>query len=228
MRHLLFSLAILASCTKAGGAQESPPTKEPGLAPITPLPQPPAKAATVELTSVTLADDCGGAPPWQAPAIATPPALKAAAKADPTRREQQDRNEWAAGVSGSAMSRAKRRCEQTSMQLAIVTTSATSIRVKSVELFDASGKSLGTLAPSKPTRWDDATSVYATWDEKLAAGTTSHVSYVLAQPDWESIGDRWNKTFTLKAVVSVGGIDAAAQKDVTLSAPTSLPPNVRT
>ena len=70
--------------------------------------------------------------------------------------------------------------------------------------------------------------MYEAWDEMLAANTTANVSYVLAQPDWARIGDRWNRTYTLKTVVSIGGVDRTASKEVTLSAPTSLPPNVKT
>ncbi len=124
--------------------------------------------------------------------------------------------------------RAKRRCEQTSMQLAINAGDASRISVKSVELFDETGKSLGTLTASKPTRWSDANGVYEAWDESVGTGSTSSVSYVLTQPRWDQIGDRWNRTYTLKTVLSVGGVDQAAQKTVTLDAETSLPPNVKT
>jgi len=217
MRRLLFSLVALTSCTKAGAPQESPPptATEPALAPIATRPPPAQATAKVELTSVTLADDCGGTAPSQGPAVPAPA---------PKASSQQ---QGAAGVAPS-MSRAKRRCEQTSMQLSVVAPAATTIGVKSVELFDQAGKSLGMLAASKPTRWDEAASMYAAWDEKLAAGATSNVSYVLEQPKWDAIPDRWNTTFTLKAVVSVDGVDATTQKTVVLSAPTSLPPNVKT
>lgn len=56
----------------------------------------------------------------------------------------------------------------------------------------------------------------------------TNASYVLAQPAWATIGDRWNKTFTLKVVVTIGGVDSPAQKSITLSAPAALPANVRT
>jgi hypothetical protein len=69
---------------------------------------------------------------------------------------------------------------------------------------------------------------YEPWDEAVTAGSTSSVSYVLTQPKWDQIGNRWNKTFTLKTVVSVGGATQTAQRTVTLTAPTSLPPNVKT
>ena len=223
MRRLLFSLAVLAGCTKSGPAQESPPVTnpEPAVAPVTKPPAAPAaKTGSVDLLSVTLADDCGGTPPWQAPAPAAPAAPAApgpAAKRSTSPADQAPR-----------ASMAKRRCEQTSMQLSVVAGDAASISVKSVELFDDAGTSIGKLTASHPTRWDEATSAYAAWDEKLPAGATSSVSYALSRPNWDSIGDRWNKTYTLKTVVSVGGVDASAEKTVTLTAPTALPPNVKT
>ena len=217
-------LALLLVVVAAGCAHEAigneAPTPQPSVAPAPTRPAP--KPAThVELTAVTLADDCGGTPPWSAPvkiakaeAAESEPAAKAKAKSDS-----------AAPMNGA---RAKRRCEQTSMQLAIIAGDASNMRVKSVELFDESGSSLGTLTASKPTLWSDANGRYETWDETVAAGSTSSVSYVLSQPKWDQIGNRWNRTYTLKAVLSVGGVDQSTQKDVTLSAPTSLPPNVKT
>jgi hypothetical protein len=187
------------------------------MAPVTPAPTPaPPKPSTrIELTAVTLADDCGGMPPSSAP-------VKSEQKSATLLKTKGKRDAAYAGA------RAERRCEQTSMQLAIIAGDASKIQVKSVELFDETGKSLGTLTASKPTRWSDASSTYEAWDEMVAAGSTSSVSYVLAQPKWDQIGNRWNRTYTLKTVLTVGGVDQSAQKDVTLSAPTSLPPNVKT
>lgn len=209
IRGLLFTVAVLAGCTKASAEQEAParpPAPAPAVGPrwATPPPSNPAKPAPVriELTAVTLADDCGGT----APATKAKSALKADARSGAQRR----------------------RCEQTSMQLSITADGASRIKVKSVELFDDSGKSLGKLTPRTPTRWSVDRSMYEAWDETVSANSTTSVSYVLAQPDWNRIGNRWNRTYTLKTVVSIGGVDRVAQKDVMLSAPTSLPPNVKT
>lgn len=209
IRGLLFTVAVLAGCTKASAEQEAParpPAPAVGPRWSTPPPAKPVKAAParIELTAVTLADDCGGTAPANAPKA------KSALKAD------------------SAGARARRRCEQTSMQLSITAAGASRIKVKSVELFDDTGKSLGKLAPSTPTRWSVDASMYEAWDETVPANSTTSVSYVLQQPDWDRIGNRWNRTYTLKTVVSIGGVDRTAQKEVTLSAPTSLPPNVKT
>lgn len=171
--------------------------------------QPPAKpavakvAAQIALTSVTLADDCGLTPP--------------------SRRKQDAERADSTRSRGAAA----RRCEQSSMQLAITANGSSKIKVKSVTLLDESGKSLGTLTASTPTRWSDTTSIYEAWDERTASGTT-RVSYQLSQPAWNRIADRWNRAFTVQAVVSIGGVDQVATKTVTLTAQTSLPPNVRT
>ena len=114
------------------------------------------------------------------------------------------------------------------MQLAITASAASRIRIKSVKLYDEKGALVATLRASKPTRWSTTSATYETWNESISAAGTTNASYVLTRPDWDRVTDRWNKTFTLKTVISVGGVDQAAQKDVTLSAPTSLPPNVRT
>lgn len=199
---VLFALVLAAGCTRASDAAPEK-TPAPKVAP-----KPPKPTTRVELTAVTLADDCGGTTPMGPPAKAiVKPGKANKAKAD---------------------SRARRRCEQTSMQLAITAADAARLHVKSVELFDESGKSLGTLTATKPTRWSETTGIYEAWDESFAASTTLSVSYVLSQPNWDSVANRWNKTFTLKTVLSVGGVDQTAQKDVTLTAPTSLPPNVKT
>ena len=123
-----------------------------------------------------------------------------------------------------------RRCEQTSMQLSVTVFEKTTIAVKSVELFDDTGKSLGALSASKPTVWSLANSTYEAWDQTAVPGPESSVSYVLSQPAWGSIGDRWNRTFTLKTVITVGGKDIPQEKSVqlNLSAHTSLPPGVKT
>jgi hypothetical protein len=222
MRHYVLLSLVLAACTRAGDPPSAEqPSQPPAVAPIpktTAAPKP-AAATRVELSSVTLADDCGGISPYSPPAkTAVTVDEDSASKA----KSKQKRD------SQSAPSLAKRRCEQTSMQLNIFAGDASSLRVKSVELFDEAGKSLGTLTASKPTRWSSTTMTYEGWDEAFTAGAESNVSYVLSQPKWDHIADRWNKTYTLKTVLSVGGIDQTAQKDVTLTAPTSLPPNVKT
>lgn len=225
MRALMLVIA-LGACTKAGGGSE--PTSQPpttGVAPNTP-PVATAGKVSVVMTAATLADDCGGTPPWGAPPpvpVTPPPAVK-------DRSAKQDRaSEEDADTSKSKSTIARRRCEQTSMQLAVVSKGGapTQVHIKKVELFDPSGTSLGELVASKPTRWSDK-GTYEAWDETIGADQTLSVSYVLAQPNWDSVKDRWNKTYTVKAVVTVGSGDQAVQADVEVRAPTILPPNVKT
>ena len=223
MRHLALLFVVLAGCAHEPTGTEAPTTAasaKPGVAAPKPVPTTtaPKPATRIELTSVTLADDCGGAPPWSPPVRIA----KAEAKSD------EDVGPQTKAKGDMKGARAKRRCEQTSMQLAILAGDAANVQVKSVELFDEAGKSLGVLTASKPTRWSDASGTYEAWDETVAASSTSNVSYVLSQPAWDQIGDRWNRTYTLRTVLSTGGVDQTAQKEVTLSAPTSLPPNVKT
>lgn len=211
MRQLLVMLVAVAGCTKADPEPTAAPAPKtaPGVAfaqppPTTPPSQPKAALdVKVELTAVTLADDCGGGRPGDGV---------------PNLRNR--------GATRADM--AQRRCEQTSMQLAITASAAAKIQIKSVQLLDESGASLGTLTASAPTRWSSATSTYDAWDETLAPNAAVGVRYVLQQPNWSAIGNRWNRTFTVKTVVSIGGVDRAAQKSVTLRAPATLPPNVRT
>jgi hypothetical protein len=227
MRRLALLFVLVAGCEQSAKepAPAPAPKTQPGVAQpeATPVPvaPPPKQATTVELTAVTLADDCGGTPPWRAP-------VKAEASHDDETRSASPTKAKSKADSANFKGAQARRCEQTSMQLAITAGDASTIQVKSVELFDEGGTSLGMLTASKPTRWSDASSTYEPWDEAVTAGSTSSVSYVLTQPKWDQIGNRWNKTFTLKTVVSVGGATQTAQRTVTLTAPTSLPPNVKT
>jgi len=69
---------------------------------------------------------------------------------------------------------------------------------------------------------------YTAWDQKIAPGQELSVSYALSQPPWGAVTERWNRTYVLKAVVTVGGGERSVQRDVHVAAPTMLPPNVRT
>lgn len=224
--HLALLLVGVLGCSKAGtaGEAERPPTTQPTqpaiAPPAPPAPPAPAAAVTVEMTAATLADDCGGAPPYE------PPAAPSAKPAKVLKSElKSDQSSGAA-----ARMKAKRRCEQTSMQLAVTAVAGgapTKLAVKKVELYDETGALVGALTASSPTVWSDA-GQYQPWDETIAPAAQLAVSYVLTQPNWAGVANRWNKTYTLKAVISVGGTDQAVQHDVPVEAPTSLPPGVKT
>lgn len=201
IKHLMFVLA-LSACTKASTANETPTNTDRGAAPKT--------KATVTLTAVTFADDCGGTAPHSPPlqtASATAPA-EAPARAAPAQDSIA----------------ARRRCEQTSMQLAVAAASDTQVHIKSVEVFDESGKALGTLTASKPTRWMDGPAAYEAWDEKVVAGQTTRASYVLSQPAFINRWDERDRTYTVKVVASVGGVDQPLQTTVMIVAqPPAVP-----
>lgn len=214
-------LVGLLACTKAGPTQDSvePPPREPTFAqpPEAKLPPPArAPAVTVAMTAATLADDCGG--------VAPAPSAPAAA---PRKQSEARRDE----SSGASRARAeKRACDQSSMQLSVIApagTTASQLTVKKVELFDDKGALIGELTPRAPTAWaQDGT--YKAWDQQVAAGQELSVSYALSQPPWGQVTERWNRTYVLKAVITVGGADRSVQRDVHVTAPAMLPPNVRT
>jgi len=165
----------------------------------------PKAKATVTLTSVAFADDCGGTPPSDAPVQAAapakiaPPATVVPSKPGVAAQEPAD--------SGS-----RRRCEQTSMQLAVTGVAGIELHIKSVEVFDGD-KSLGTLTVSKPTRWDAAKAAYEPWDEKVIDGSMA-VSYVLSQPAFVDQWDSRDRTYTVKVVASIGDVDEPLKKTV--------------
>lgn len=181
-------------------------------------PQPPIDPTkvSVQLTAVTLGEDCGGT------GIPAPQPVEAAAPA-PKRSAAKPSHGAAAEMS------LQRICQQTSVQLAIVSPASvgpTTIHVKKVELFDDKGNRIGELTTKTPVVWTDG--VYTPWDEKAAASTTLSVSYPTSQPDWSAVGDRANRTFVVKVVVSVGGADQPLEREVYIQGETRLPPGVVT
>jgi len=214
-------LVGLVACTNVNTAQDSgtpPPAPAPTVTatpPITPTPPteptPPTSGnVTVQMTAATLADDCGGPP--------APAKVSAGVKS----------KEMAAGATRGA--RARRACEQSSMQLSVVApagAAASQLAVKQVELFDDKGAKIGDLTARTSSVWD-ADGTYHAWDQNVAPGQELSVSYALSEPPWSRVPDRRSRSYVLKAVITVGGADQSVQRDVTVDAPTILPPNVRT
>ena len=166
--------------------------------------------------AATLADDCGGGPN-------TRPKPRAKAKQKPGMSKSD-------APAKSKAKRAKRRCKQSSIQLAVTApegTASAKLAVKSVELMLADGKSLGMLETRSPSVWSDGDG-YTAWDETVEPGQDLSVSYAVTQPDWSQVDDRRSQTYTMKAVVSVAGADQTLQQNVVLDIPTSLPPGVKT
>jgi hypothetical protein len=217
-----FVLVGVLGCTKSGPGTvdqvapvtPSPPRVEPEGEPDDPAVAV-APAITVQMTAATLADDCGGGP--NTPPEAQP--VKAATKLE--KSDQAPRESKAKG---------KRRCEQSSIQLAIAAPAGAKpaeVAVKSVELSLESGASLGKLEARAPSVWSEEDG-YTPWNQSIEPGQDLSVSYALTQPDWTKVEDRWNQTYTVKAVLSIGGSEETVQQTVAVDAPTSLPPGVKT
>ncbi len=188
------------------------PITTPVTTPTTPETTPPANlpTVTVQMTAATLADDCGG----------PPPASKAKEKSVASMRK----GDTAHGVMG------KRACEQSSMQLSVVAGEGggpTQLGVKKVELFDDKGALIGELTARMPSVWD-ANGVYQAWDQSVAPRQELSVSYALSQPPWDGVPNRRAQTYVLKAVITIGGGEQSVQREVSVAAPTILPPNVKT
>lgn len=214
------AVAVASELESAPAGSRAAPIRTP-VTPATPFP---SDRITVELTAVTLGEDC--APP--APTSPAPaPKKQSEAPLDetaPARKAASD------APHGFAAERARRACEQTSMQFSINAPAglpATQMTVKKVELYDEKGKLVGKLTPRSPTKWT-ADGSYVAWDEKIAPGQLLQASYELSAPDWTKVKERWNKTFTVKAVITVGGADQKLKRDVYVVGETHLPPGVVT
>jgi len=209
MTLLSFALAGLLGCTKAGSTSDPISNPPPGARP------PPAVVAGValQISAATLGEDCGFV-------------------ADPAPTGDRSERKRAAGSESEADmgERAKRACQHSSMQLAVTgapTGAPQTVRVKKVELFDDKGTLIGELAWRDPTVWkQDGT--YGAWDQMVAASQALSVSYQLSAPDWSKVANRWDRSFTLKAVLTVDGADRSVQREVHVDAPVALPPDVET
>ena len=228
---LCLLLALTSGCTKAGSSTDegmgvAPPPKLQG-------------DVIVELSGVTLGDDCGGT----APANPPKPTRTAASDANPTEAASQMAPGRRAPGAPAALAPddcaepdcgggGRYACHQTSIQLALRatgTTAATPIRIKKVELLDAKGVSLGELTATSPTRWSDAGS-YRAWDQSLAANEQAAVSYVVSRPAWHAMeGGEYaqaGKMFQVRVTVLVGAKDRVIEKAAIQ--PTIMPPPMPT
>jgi len=181
-----------------------------------PVPDAKTSPIAVHMTAATLADDCTGPPRGR------PPARKKA-KPQPNRTQ-------AKGDQPKSKSKSKRRCDPSSIQLSVVASKdakASDITIKSVELLLESGSSVGMLQARSPSVWSDEDG-YVAWDQKIEPAQDLSVSYSLSPPDWSGVKNRWDQSYTVKAVVSIAGADQTLEHSVVVATPTSLPPNVKT
>ena len=189
------------------------------LAGCAPVDANPTKDITVELSAVTLGDDCAVVPSNPKPAKPS-----RAAPAAPSVRAPADCDVGGCGHHS--------RCDQTTMQLAIKTPAGskpTTIKIKKVELLDNKGKVLEVLTSKLPSKWDGSSS-YIVWNEQVAAGESVKAMYSLNAPNWNKLTNgRWNahsKTFQLRVTVTIGSESKTVEKQSIT--PTQLPPAVPT
>jgi hypothetical protein len=174
---------------------------------------------SVELASVTLAEDCGGtiAPPKPTTPptrFAKPPPATADAKSE--RAPSLARGSCAGpGQCGPA----RRACEQTSMQIVFNAQSGvrpTTIKIKRVELLDSKGKVLEVLGAHNPKMWSAQSGVYVGWDEALGGNDVIRASYALNAPNWNKhVGGRMHAhahTFQLRVTVTIGNSERTVEK----------------
>jgi hypothetical protein len=206
-RSALLLLGLLG-CTKAGPSSEPITNPSPGA-----KPPPVAPSLAVQITAVTLGDDCGSV------GLPARSATPADAEMDRKRGPGADHDaDW------------QQPCEQTSMQLAVTgapTGDPTKISVKKVELYDDKGTLIGELTSRNPTVWAQ-TGTYGPWDQMVAPAQALSVSYALSAPDWRKAGKRYDRNYTLKAVLTIGSSDRSVQRDVRVDAPAPMPAMVDT
>jgi hypothetical protein len=179
---------------------------------------------TVELSSVTLGDDCNlPAPPPPKTKFAKPPAARADADpdADPPGLSQDRRAPGGGAAHGKCAGPncnvGRRACQQTSMQLALTAQASakqTTIKIKRVELLDSKGKVLQELTASAPSAWTQ--NAYASWDQTLGGGDTVRASYRLSSPNWNKLTNgRMNAhghTFQLRVTITIGNSSRTVEK----------------
>jgi hypothetical protein len=116
------------------------------------------------------------------------------------------------------------------MQLSITSAAGgapSKIAVKKVEVFDDKGALIGEVSAANPMTWSTDGS-YKPWDQAIAPGQELAVTYALSQPAWGAVNNRRTRLYVVKAIVTVDGGDQTVQRDVRISAPSSLPPGVKT
>lgn len=188
---LRLSLLVVVAC----GSSTSVPKQQPPTAD----PKPVAMGAiTVDLASVSLAEDCGTNAKPADPVIA-PPTHR---KPQPPQAPKASQPPGAPASNSGGYHAGERACEQTTMQLSIKAEGAGTISIKRVELLDASGKLVGTLTPRSPSTWTGGD--YQPWDERVAAGQNLTASYALSAPEWSKLPGGRDPSLQLRVRVTVG------------------------
>ena len=195
-------LVLVAACSKSEPTPTTPALAKPEVA--------------IELGGVTLGDDCAAD---QATRPIPPPNVTKPSPRPDTNASQPPAAEatMAAGACAdptNCQGPPPPPCDQTSMQLSLRASHPTTLKIKKIELLDASGKVVDALAARDPSRW--VNDKYVTWDEAIGAGTDVAVSYKLSSPNWAKISNgKWNAQnmlFKLRVTAAVGDSDRTIEK----------------
>jgi hypothetical protein len=221
---ILFSATLVAACTPSG--DEKPPGQKPPVndsgAPAAeagepePDSEPAATTTKITVASVQMIQDCPDTevetPPAAAPADEGQPAGDVPMKSE-TAETAAKRKPSPGSVSPGASARGgpgfRQPCDQSTVQLAIETTSEApvAIEIKAVRLM-SEAKAVGTLATRKPKIWKNNS--YETWDQQVVPGAATKASYKLSMPSWSEVDEQigassFGHMFTLEIDVLVDG-----------------------
>lgn len=205
--RLAVAMLLLSSC--AGWEPSTPnyvaPTAEspapsshyappPPVLPGDPPSDPPTSAANdrIAISSVQLLDNCPD------------PVEAEAAKSIESRGDSAEGKR-----SGDS---ARRRCEQSTVQLAVRSEQAGTFRVEAIRILDGARRGVaGTTTLRQPTRWGDAGG-YQAWDQRVSPGVDMQISYKLGDlelPDANKLAsaefNAYSGPFMLELDVSIDG-----------------------
>ncbi len=165
-----------------------------------PTEPPKAEPAPVDvaIASIRLADDCG-----------------AEAVADRKQQEQTMAGDCAGDCNFA------RACDPTSLQVSLRSTAGmkTTVGIKKIELLDAAGATIGTLAVRSATRWASDGS-YTKWDQVVSPGEVMAASYALTAPDWGAIpgGRDPSKKIRVRVTFKLGDGEKTFEREAVVAA----------
>ena len=189
-------------------AQTPDPKPDPKVEPEPqpePEPEPEPVLATVAVSSIYLMNDCPHLDPKPAedespaePTMNDAPAGSAPSPGAMARSAPK-------GDSAKGLSRQRRACSQSTMQLTFTGQGETASKAKivSVHLYASGDLDLGTLASRVPMVWRDDR--YVIWDETIPAKTDLKASYRLATNGKLRAGPGGGGTYYVEVVVDIDG-----------------------
>ena len=175
MKKVFVLALVLVGCVRAdqGGADKGPGTPPP-------VPPKPSLEVVVQVSSVSLADDCGASA-----TPASPPAAEMAASARMKPGGSFAAQDCARGADCGHLGG----CQQTTMQLALEAGAeggVTEVHVDKIELLDEQGAVVGLLTGRDPKLFDGK--AYVAWAGSIGPKQRLNISYDLSAPDWSKLG----------------------------------------